>query len=484
MAAPSATAAALHCNGILIAIVQCIASSCEVVAFLDVLPHSVLGKPLRALHALLSRPGPSLYEWPKPSFLGLVGDEEALLHAALHVYEAIGVYNVHGFGPKFATVYDTAPFCAFASTWAHKITLMDMSISTEPLDEAVCHALRQCTRLREVWLDVSPMTTLLFQAVTTPAHRVRKMHVQSFRDEAFDWTPLLTSWLATGHANHLSVSEITPPNDDLARAIASTLSLRGHELYGCDDFVQQLFSLGQPLRHLTHVRLQTDVPAHIATLLQRVDVRRLESLMLASRVPLDPLVQYLHAAPLLEELDLCRCSLTTTNEHVVGTWPRLRIARFDDVGFRADVFKDVLVHLSTSDRLEHVSFTDCHIVRTEMAAMSAELRVWIENGLRSLTLRGNILDDACVALIAQVLGETENTAPLTQELTENDYTISCVWGMLAALANSTCVNVVMDLEEDISERDMDMIAKVAASYGIKAVLTECHLEMYSSFAIA
>lgn len=395
--------------------------------------------------------------------------------------EAIDVHDVHAFGYKFASLSSTAPFCAFASTWAHKITSMDLSTcGNKPLDESVCDALRRCTRLREVWLNASSMTTALFQAVTTPAHHVTKMHIDAFQDDPFDWTPLVTTWLATGYANHLSLCQITPLDDQLARAIVSTKSLRGLEVYGSDAFVQQLFALGQPLRHLTHVRFDTDVPANIAMLLQLVDFHRLKSLMLSCRVPLDPLVQYLHALPLLEELDLRRCALTTVNEHVVGTWPRLRIARFDGVGFRPNVFQSILTHLTTSDRLEHVSFIDCHVVRSQMEALSAELGIWIENGLRRLTLRGSLLDDASLALIANVLRDTDNTAPLTLELTENDYTIDGVWDILAAL--TTCANMVvfMDLNDEMSE---DMIAKVAATYNIKAILKEGTLDLYSSSAI-
>ncbi|EQC26437.1 hypothetical protein SDRG_15718 [Saprolegnia diclina VS20] len=411
MAASCATTAALNCNGTLIAIVQCIASSCDV--------------PLLALHALLSRPAQFLHAWPKPSFDGLVDNQEALVRTALHVYEAVDVHDVHGFGPNFATCASTAPFGTFVSKWAPKITSMDLSISTERLDETICDALRQCTRLREVWLGASPMTTSLFQAVTTPAHHVRKLHIHTFRDYPLDWTPLVTSWLATGHANFLSLSGITPPNDQLARAI---VSLRGLEVYSLDAFVQQLFALDVSLRHLTSVGLHTDVPAHIAKLLQLVDIPRLESLMLSCPMPLDPLVQYLHAAPRLEELDLRRCTLTITNEPVEeGTWPRLRIARFGDVNFGPDAFQSVLTHLSTSDRLEHVSFINCRIVGSQMEAMSAELAIWIEKGLRPLTLRDNFLDEASVALIASALNNADNSAPLTLELTENYSTISSVW---------------------------------------------------------
>ncbi|KDO20077.1 hypothetical protein SPRG_14226 [Saprolegnia parasitica CBS 223.65] len=455
MAAPSATAAALHCNGVLISIVQCLVLPAHVVAFLDALPSQVLGASLRALRTLLSRPGQFLHEWPKPCFLGLVDDEEALASAALPAYEAI-------------------------DDFLYPMTAIDVTCSANLINEAVCQALRRCTRLREVSLDSSPIMTHVFQAV---AHHVSRLNVVMTRGDAVDWTPLVTSWLASGHAEHLSLRCIPVATDALARAVSRTPTLRSLAIFACDDVVEQLLGIGEPLRHLTRFSFGTKVPVHVGRLLDLVDIRSLTSVTLSCSMPLHPVFDTLCGSSALEELVLCWCSLTVRNENdVVGHWPRLRVARFDGVNFSADFFDTLVASLTSSHVLEHVGFQDCSIVSTKMNVLGPALVHWINHGLRILRLSDDPLDDSGAAVLAAALRHASNTAPLTLSLVDNNLSLVGVTDLLSALASCTCVRVEIEVSENLQGHRDELVA-IATNVGIKAICDDDVVEFYSPLAI-
>ncbi|KDO26921.1 hypothetical protein SPRG_07635 [Saprolegnia parasitica CBS 223.65] len=340
----------------------------HVVVFLDALPSQVLGASLRALRTLLSRPGQFMHEWPKPCFLGLVDDDEDLASAALPAYEAIDDFFV----PSTFLGPDVFNVSTFLSSWAHKMTAIDVTFSANHINKAVCQALRRCTRLREVSLDSSPRMTHVFQAV---AHHVSRLNVVMTRGDAVDWTPLVTSWLASGHAEHLSLRCIPVATDALARAVSRTPTLRSLAIFACDDVVEQLLGIGESLRHLTRFSFGTKVLVLVGRLLDFVDIRSLTSVTLSCSMPLHPVFYTLCGSPALEELVLRWCSLTVRNDDdVVGHWSRLRVARFDGVDFSADVFDTLLASLTSSQVLEHMGFHDCSTVSVVPSGFTADAR--------------------------------------------------------------------------------------------------------------
>ncbi|EQC26439.1 hypothetical protein SDRG_15720 [Saprolegnia diclina VS20] len=475
MAASCATTAALNCNGTLIAIVQCIASSCDVVAFLDALPPQVLGEPLLALHALLSRPGQFLHAWPRPCFLGLVDDEEALAQAALPAYEAFDEF----LAASIST--DPGTFSAFLSLWAHKMTAIDLTCSANLINEALCQALRRCTRLCEVSLDSSPMTPHVFQAVTTAAHHVSRLTVQTARGHAFDWAPLVTSWLASGHAQHLGLCHVPVPTDALARAVSRTSTLRSLEIRMSDDFVVQLLRIGESLHHLTHFSVETKAPIHLVRILHLVSLRSLSSIALSCNMPLNPVFHQLCRSSVLEELDLRWCSLTVGSPDV-GHWPRLRLAQFDAVNFSPEVFDNVVANLTSSNVLERVHFLECSVLSTKMNVLGSALVHWINRGLRALRLADDRFDDTCAAVLATALRQASNTAPFTLSLNENDLTLEGVTDLLSALASCVCVRIELNATENLGGHTDELVA-VATRFGIKAICGQDVFEFYSPLAI-
>ncbi|KDO20066.1 hypothetical protein SPRG_14214 [Saprolegnia parasitica CBS 223.65] len=392
---------------ILTSIAQCLQSP-DALAFLSALPLTSLDTALAATKELLTRPGRFVHTWPQVDLDDMNEDDAPLMRAALPAILSVRASDVYSFVPLSATAptdYESVtPFLEFAAQ------------SILPPFAA--------------FFGIANAADLL-AAVLTPAHRVSSLTIGTTYDstDGDDWTALLLPWLASGHARHVELNNSgklpIPDIAGLARALATTSSLQGLDIFNYDNLIAALVALKMPLHQLTALKVATFLPSYkMLSLLQLVDLAKLTSLTLDLR--------HLNLA-------LGRLEYTDTSH-----WPHLESLSFHQVELSAETEEAVLTYLGRVQGLQKLTMVECSMVGTCFFDVSRALSRLVANGLTFASFHHERFDDTSAALVALVLHEGRNVSPLTLLLWGNGITIKGVRVLLEALA--TCTYVCVQIE--------------------------------------
>ncbi|EQC34290.1 hypothetical protein SDRG_08063 [Saprolegnia diclina VS20] len=461
---------------VLISIVQCLSSPRDAIAFLMTLPPASLHAPLAATKALLTQSGPFAYTWPHLSLDDLHSESAALaleaLPALLSALEPEPDSNV------WATCDGAMSFVDFVSSWPLTVTHIDTLWPRNIDSTNLCRLLRRCTRLRSIDIsnedkDVVEMLT----AVTTPAHRLKKLSVFYQRATTMDWTSLLRPWLSSGYARHLAFDNTrTTDMEGLARALATTSSLTGLDILNNDDLVGAFLTLQMPLHQLTSVYLWTQRHDRIRPVLQLLNVTKLTSLALNCMA-----TDYTDVLTLVPRMTALRHLLLDFGKVCdldASRWPHLESIELSVVNWTSKAFGALLKYLERVQGLRKLKLDHCDIVYDHVADVSLVLRRLIYNGLTLASLIGTGLDDARAATLARMLRQSRNPLPVTLHLKDNEVTIGGVRWLLKALATCSFVRVVIDT---IKHADLHA---AAATYGMACDMHKNACMLYSPFTIS
>ncbi|KDO25000.1 hypothetical protein SPRG_09730 [Saprolegnia parasitica CBS 223.65] len=356
-------AAVVDLEGAVIAIVQCLDRASDVTALLQALPHASLGTPLTALLALLNEPGPLAHTWPElllddvnfqhPAFV-------ALILQAMPVLLSVRAAHRHLFGcllqPDDSTIDAPDGFLNFVAQYPR--TMMHVHAAwRDAMDCTVfCNALRRCTRLTTVHVVADAQAAAVLAAITTPAHRVTRLYITEMPGgimDAIDWASLLRPWLASGHARHVTFSNV-PITDvqSLAEALLRSSSLHSLGVHNNDKLLRSLLSQDMSLRQLNQVSVTTQVAALLPRLLGRLSLSTLTSLSLECDMDHSETLALLPSMPSLRHLALTGGHLGELD--CILAWPHLKRLTCSRVHLTPRTLDAILWYLGRVDGLEHL----------------------------------------------------------------------------------------------------------------------------------
>ncbi|KDO18562.1 hypothetical protein SPRG_16114 [Saprolegnia parasitica CBS 223.65] len=276
--------------GVVAHIAHCLGSTKDVVSFLQALPRDALDAPLVALQTLLTSGGLNQTSiWPQVAVEFLADPNGANVRAALPAFRSISIHNLYSLAEKLRDASSDAleAIVAFAATWGHKITSIDVTFWLQPKDnDVLTRVLGLCTGLVSVAANIDAVSDpATLATIVQAAQHAKRIVFYSDIDQTFpcgDWRCIFAHWLASGHATGLGLQEFSSTDDAaFARAIATTTSLTSLALTNTDGVLQGLLKAAMPLHHLTELRVVTPHNGVAETLLSTfLDPSRLRMLEL------------------------------------------------------------------------------------------------------------------------------------------------------------------------------------------------------------
>ncbi|KDO32974.1 hypothetical protein SPRG_02665 [Saprolegnia parasitica CBS 223.65] len=424
-------------DGVLVAIVQCMASPSDVLAFLQALVASAVELPpaLSALLVLLTTPQPHrklAHLWPRVHLLSIAADEIHLngsladqqqgrwvLHRpVLCFYRAVGIQG--------ALVYSDPPW--------HPSDFYDL--------------LGMCTNLQKVTLARNWMA---LAAITTSAHHVSDLTLlnTSFNVDGlpFDWTTSLGPWLESAHTKRLRLSSFESTDDlGLARALATTRTLTHLHLDDADDVISGILANRLPLRYLTHFWIFACHYPILGDMTTLLDPAAIQSIQFRSHC-LEEMTGFLKTLPLFTRLTVVDISGVSLGGHhhaaPLPTTKTLRAVTFRAIACSANTLATLLDWTARADHLEYSNWSGCAMVGTHCKLVGCALRSWIATGaLQTASFWRCSIDDDGVRLLARVLCDVHPRTPLELDLSANPFGRDGLQALLDALATSSNITVL------------------------------------------
>ncbi|KDO31895.1 hypothetical protein SPRG_03111 [Saprolegnia parasitica CBS 223.65] len=389
----------LQLDHVLTAIVQCMAATKDIKAFLAALSALVRGSThLAALHDLLQAPQrhvwPSMLE-PLDALWPLLNLSEISPAAISLARDAMPVFSWVSVGPIINAWPHDLDAVEWLRLWSTKITHYKHNISDIVQgDPRLYDVLRQCTNPTDVDVYWSADADAILEVVTTPAHRVRSLQVQHTTAAA---SVVLDRWLASGHADHL---DFTYYSDDDGGAVDAAL-----------------------------------VPMLLKTTVLSSLVLRLDENELFARLVV--------AAPLFIPLE----ELTIKRDWLGGTLSPVTLpSTLRRIMWRGmSCFPAALQALATSvSHLDELTLIGCPLFPAAIKFLVGALPDWIHRGAKKITFVDCGIDDTAVIALAAALPRT--TSRLGTILTIKDIAGLSVHSYVAlGKALASCHGVSMQL---------------------------------------
>ncbi|KDO19886.1 hypothetical protein SPRG_14729 [Saprolegnia parasitica CBS 223.65] len=470
-------------SNVLVDIIHCLDSTRDVLSLLQALPPASLDAPLAALWTLLVTPDAlDAKHWPQVCVEEIDRRYTSIVLAALPLFRSIRIKSIVSLN---ATLLDapieygtwSRPATAdFAAKWGHKIE----SIEVMPCEEGrgmdeMRRILRRCTGLRRIDCIVDESNaTFLNAAVQAVPHVQRIVFLSTCLFRSEHWRPVLSTWLASGHATHLHLDIFTCDDDvEMGHDIAATTSLTSLKLNDSPGVVQGLVDAKVPLPNITELRLQSarsDILRNFVT--HRIHHPRLRVLELASNYDASCTFVLLLLPQLsaLEELTFHQCKLRDVPALQKTPTPRLRLLHLASCDMDDNVLVRLLDWASRSPSLETVELALCDLPwhEPELGRFVRSLQKCIAVGASSITIHAFSL--RCVKTIAEVLRNLHPTTPFVLKI--DVMQSECCEPLLEALATCTGVSIEWSFLGGLAHRGFVMMHKLAESL-------ELHIERHA-----
>ncbi|EQC34287.1 hypothetical protein SDRG_08060 [Saprolegnia diclina VS20] len=378
---------------------------------------------------------------------------------------------------------ETMVLADVVASWPLKLTYIDTRWSLPanaryPLtldSDDVCNLLRRCTRLRSVTLFATEEVAAVLAAMTTPAHRLQKLHLAYEGTLTLDWATLLQPWLSSGHARHVSFNK-APAADmaGLARALATTSSLRSLAILENDALIRAFLALRMPLHQLTKLHLSTHRSKLLRQFLKLCALASLTSFALDCYASFATVTLFVSHMPALRHLSLGFCFFGADADDA-SRWPHLESIEFCDVDFGSGARDAVLAYLARVQGLQKMSFDHCYTLCRPFVGLSRTLVRLINDGLTLASFESTALDDVDASHLALVLRRSRNLLPFTLNVMGDDFTMVGIRTLLLALATCASVCIKIDISPYCFEEEIEAFL---AAHGMSSVL-----ENASSYAL-
>ncbi|EQC41190.1 hypothetical protein SDRG_01166 [Saprolegnia diclina VS20] len=477
-------------EGLVLQIAMFLPSPMAVRVFLEALPLASLSPPLEALRRLLETPCLLDDDWPQPDVPILLYHHAQLVLTALPVLPPIRLYPYciakleRSLRHLAEYEEDGCAFRTFVTKWAHKIAAMDLTDTARYDHDVLCSLLRQCTQLDHVSVECRQHERAVLTAITTPSHRVRSLELVVPGDVANyapqDAATQLAPWLRSGHATHVGFKRFRSLDEasarHLAKALLSTPSVVSLRLHESGPVTTALIESGLSLAHLT--RLEASA-SDLHRLVPHLDLAKLTHLTVRCEWTrnIDWLVALLPGLTALEDLAVYSGTVTDYDGFTTSTALSLRTVRFYAMEWTRNGLLAVLDWISTSAQLESVSLDALSFGKCA-AELSEALRQWILAGCRRVSFSDTNLDDAGLAHIARALSRVRHRTALLVALEGIQVGLSGFLCLLDALATSTYVSVLLEVEDDALTPQRDeinvLLAKYEVSYRERSDLDDYH----------
>ncbi|KDO26914.1 hypothetical protein SPRG_07628 [Saprolegnia parasitica CBS 223.65] len=308
---------ALALNHLRVAVVQCLDSYHDVVAFLRALPS--LSAPLAALLALLQGSSRAMDQWPAIALERLSESEVELALIALPAIPAIHVHNRDDFDDNlWARV---AGLCTLAATWPTKITHLSECIQDNEIPY-VQRIVSHCTRLDAIVLHLDAFAPLL-PSLPRGLRHVALMAKLYVPPPIQNIAPTLRQWVEVGTSSkkHISFHNtwVLSDAEAVANVLATAPSLTGLDIDDTSELVEEAKQL-----------------------LARLDVAKLTRLEVDDVADVRWVLSLLHSMPNLQDLSLNCGEFKTIPATLAAATPRLRKLQVRNIGFSATAFNKFL----------------------------------------------------------------------------------------------------------------------------------------------
>ncbi|EQC35340.1 hypothetical protein SDRG_07052 [Saprolegnia diclina VS20] len=494
-------------SDVLIVIVQYLASPDDVVSLLQAVPRTKLVAPLVALQTLLTTS--SAWEsknWPQLCIEMKDDRYRPLICAAAPAFPSIRIGDLHMLGsmlPGPSNSLDTqhAAIIAFAAEWGHKIESIDV---TEWLDggciDVLTHVLHLCTGLASLTInvDTEEINPSHFAAVVHAASHARRIDVWTMDgslSRCGDWRPIFGSWLASGHATHLGLTDAFAADDDddddddddledfqvkrfndpngFARAMTAATSLTSLRLVRCDVLLQSLLDTDASMRHITALHLDTSRRDVVEWLLStKINLSGLRELGIGSDAQDDYsfVLALLPRLVSLEKLSLEGCALRSvpnalpeSPRHLKALALSLCVAMDDSTVFR------LLDWASQSPCLQSITLERCTAVGRDATRVERLVRQWIGANVRDVTFDLCEFNAATVNALAAALYGTRRALPFDLRLNCDKLRLTSFEVLLETLATCTGVTFYGHVSIYIKQHIRNHLRSLATILGLHYV---------------
>ncbi|KDO18563.1 hypothetical protein SPRG_16115 [Saprolegnia parasitica CBS 223.65] len=413
--------AVVHTN-ILVDIMRFLDSTKDLLSLVQALPRDALDASLVAFRTLLVTPNVlNIKLWPQVCIEDIDLRYTSTVLAALPIFRSIRIAELARLNATLLgrCIQDDPPsppsHDRFRRQVGHKVDSMSVTSCEQKRGmDKLQRILRLCTGLRHVDCTTFESAPMFLNVVVHAVPHVQRLAYCSLNlsdDDAISpcepWRPVLSTWLASGHATHLHLDNFTCDDDvGLGHCIAATASLTSLKLQDSPGVVQGLVAASVPLPNITELRLHSpdaDILNNFVT--HRMHHPRLRVLELAATHGVDVTfaLALLPQLSALEELAFGQCTLREAPALDSTPSPRLRALRLTYCDMENDVLVSLLDYASRSPCLETVELNMCDMPQTppELERLGRSFRQCIEAGVRSITLHDCEL--TCVEAIAKVV---------------------------------------------------------------------------------
>ncbi|KDO25794.1 hypothetical protein SPRG_09089 [Saprolegnia parasitica CBS 223.65] len=447
--------AVLHA-GFLNYIVQCLASTKDVLSLLQALPCDALDEALTALRTLVSTPR-ALHagHWPQVCIEDIDGCYTATVLAALSVFGSVRMHHLSRLDEVLRATSsepgaDGSATIAFAAKWGHKIKSIRLTAWREHNINVLVPILCLCTGLDYIIVHAAEADPRILEAVACTTPFVTRMYLTCFGGKVVaceSWLASMTTWLASGRARELALVGFESADSKiLARAIVGAASLTSLTLRDADSLVQGLVDTATPLPHLTVLCLdmQRDTTSLKSLLTNCIELSALRVLDVRDSSTMDNtfLLALLPRLVALEELSLWHCRMECVHSLTLAPAPRRLQALTVYRSFMDDTScLSLLDWASQSPCLKTISLDAVATVRSQPVHLGRYVRRWIAAGVERVTIPNTSLGVESVIAIAMALCDTYRSSRFVLYIGDG----SIIMASYAALA--TCSNVTLEVFE-------------------------------------
>ncbi|KDO17243.1 hypothetical protein SPRG_17327 [Saprolegnia parasitica CBS 223.65] len=475
------------------AIVKCLETPDDVVAFLDALSPDALCERLAAFLPLLCEPGDDMWDaddeaealvrlWP--SFAGLdhvlIGilkwlktSQEVLaflegidtptlgkplvallrlLRTPLDVMEVSdedSALDKLTFAPPGYMPWDVSvcPVGSLVDTYGHKLTHLKIAYYYEEDEDFMCSLFRRCTSLDVVHVE-NPCDLAFVAAVTTPAHAVSSLSIVSSK-AADEWAAVLEPWLQSGHAKHLRYQNLPirqrPRGLNVGNArILAAASALSHLTVICDGVDPLVDATPMRFENLETLNMSVGhAGPFLGSVLDRVNPAVLTSLTIFCEDDIDFLLKMLPCFLALRKLKILGGVFAEDAQPPAAMARPLALTSLTlhDVEISGSSFLALDAFLANAPRLETLSFGSSYYRGESVASM---LPGWIRNGVREIHLADCKYPKGFGSQVARALCGMTSPLGVTITLVGSTLSDDDYEALLDALATCTGVDLVLD----------------------------------------